>query len=113
GGVRAAVVGGATLTSDGGREVSGREDDAAAGSRLIGLHSRAHRLEIIRARQAIGHGHDPTVVCVTGDRSGGLVPPTGSRREHDAARPNLHGTSRGTISECCTLESDLWHDHPT
>src|SRR5256885_12628784 len=21
-------------------------------------------------------------------------------------------TSRGTISECCTLESNLWHGHP-
>src|SRR5438132_2840344 len=38
-------VGGATLTSDGCREVSAREDDAAAGSRLIGLHSRARSEE--------------------------------------------------------------------
>src|SRR5947199_2560936 len=110
GAVGSTVGGGGALTGDGGRELSRRDGHRATGPRLIGLHSRAHRLERVRAGQGTCPNY-PAPVGVTRDRAGDLVPPASRRYEHNTARPDLHGTSRGTISECCTLESNLWHRH--
>src|SRR5882724_1921598 len=91
--VGSAVGGGGTLVSDGGREVYFREHDGAAGPRLIRLHSRAHRPERIRTGQLPGiSGQEAPRVGVTREGRGNLIPPTGGRREHDAARPEFHGT---------------------
>src|SRR3989442_6538977 len=92
--VGSTVGGGGTLVRDGGREVCIREHDGAAGPRLIRLHSRAHRPEGIRTGQLPGiSGQEAPRVGVTRERRGNLIATTGSRREHNAARPEFHGTS--------------------
>src|SRR3989442_12377472 len=92
--VGSTVGGGGTLVRDGGREVCIREHDGAAGPRLIRLHSRAHRPEGIRTGQLPGISRQEAPrVGVTRELRANLIATTGSRREHDAARPDFHGTS--------------------
>src|SRR2546421_4231538 len=93
GAVGSAVGGGSTLTGDRGGEVPDIRygDVVAAGPRLIGLRSRAKRLERVRAGQGTCPNY-PASVGVAGSWPGDLIPPTGGRRKHDAARPEVHGT---------------------
>src|SRR5256886_1881991 len=94
GAVGSAVGGGGTMTGDRGGEVPATRygDDVAAGPRLIGLRSRAKRLERVRAGQlpGISAQEAPRV----GDKRGGrgnFPPPRGAARKHDAARPEFQG----------------------